>query len=379
MNQEHPTPLASPMTMLTAARDKTAVIRTRRSPACLLCGGGGEVLHPELVDRLFGAPGQWALKRCVRTACRLIWLDPLPIEEDLWKAYRSYYTHASSAADVIAEQTDSTSIFGKIRRSYLRARLGYNVQTPSGYRFLASLARFHPLGRTDLELAVMALPFPGRGGRLLDVGCGEGHELLLMKRRGWEVEGVDFDVAAVENARSKGLKVHAGRLEDQGYPAGSFDAIFVSHLIEHVLDPIALLRECRRLLAPRGTLVVITPNAGSRGHRRFGPDWRGLEPPRHLHLFNAGNIAVALRRSGFDRFEIRTFNRWMSAIVPISRMLRQFRLHEPLRTDVHRAFYEAGDRSQLAFGLVLHHVLRRLYLKVRPDAGEELLVRAYVA
>jgi SAM-dependent methyltransferase len=58
------------------------------------------------------------------------------------------------------------------------------------------------------------------------------------------------------------------------------------------MNPVSLLRECGRILRPDGKVVIITPNTESLGHKWFGPSWRGLEPPRHLHIFNS----IALRR-----------------------------------------------------------------------------------
>jgi hypothetical protein len=68
-------------------------IRTRPQPRCFLCGGDGAVAHAAQRDRLFSAPGEWTLKRCTRPGCDLLWLDPMPVEEDLGKAYAGYYTH----------------------------------------------------------------------------------------------------------------------------------------------------------------------------------------------------------------------------------------------------------------------------------------------
>lgn len=351
--------------------------RLRSSPVCHLCGRQGVTLYKQLADRLFGVPGNWILKQCSDQRCGLVWLDPRPVDDDLWKAYSSYYTHTPAATPIEAEASAPMTIFGAIRKGYLRAKHGYIHVAPESYKYLSSLVWLHPLGRTYCDLSVMGLSFPRPGGRLLDVGCGEGHELLRMKQLGWEVEGVDFDAAAVENARSKGLQVRVGELRDQGYAPESFDAVFVSHVIEHVPDPVALLGECHRVLTKGGTLVIVTPNTSSVGHQRYGPDWRGLEPPRHLHLFNTRNIRHALRQSGFQRFEVRSFTRWRSAIVPLSREQRRLRLTRSPRTDAHALFYAGAGANGGEKLALLRHVIRRVELRMRPNSGEELLVRAH--
>ena len=70
------------------------------------------------------------------------------------------------------------------------------------------------------------------------------------------------------------------------YPADSFDAVIMSHVIEHVPQPRELLAECARLLKLGGRLVMLTPNAESFGLDYYGRCWRGLEPPRHLQIFS---------------------------------------------------------------------------------------------
>jgi len=120
-----------------------------------------------------------------------------------------------------------------------------------------------------------------------------------MKKLGWQVEGVDFDPKAVQVARSNGLDVYAGSLEEQGLPSNTYDAIVMAHVIEHVHNPVQLLTECYRILKPVGKLIVITPNADGMGHAVFGRKWRGLEPPRHLHIFNPASLSALVKLSGF--------------------------------------------------------------------------------
>jgi SAM-dependent methyltransferase len=73
----------------------------------------------------------------------------------------------------------------------------------------------------------------------------------------------------------------------------------MGHVIEHLHDPAAALAECRRVLRPGGMLWVATPNLDAPGHRRFGPDYVQLDPPRHLVLFTRRSLAALLERAGF--------------------------------------------------------------------------------
>ena len=92
-----------------------------------------------------------------------------------------------------------------------------------------------------------------------------------------------------------------GSLPKVSYPDASFAAVTMSHSLEHLHDPVAGLREIRRILQPGGTVWIDTPNLNSTGHKVFGADWRGLEPPRHLVLFTATALNSTLLRAGFDQ------------------------------------------------------------------------------
>ena len=155
-----------------------------------------------------------------------------------------------------------------------------------------------------LELLLRHLPPPQPGQKLLDVGCGEGLALHVLSQVGWQVEGQDVDAQALAVTAQRGIRVKQGQLSDCGYPDGAFDAVTMSHVIEHVHDPEALLREIHRILRPGGTLVSITPNVGSANLQRFGASWIALDPPRHLLLFSAAALHAVARRAGFTATEV---------------------------------------------------------------------------
>jgi 2-polyprenyl-3-methyl-5-hydroxy-6-metoxy-1,4-benzoquinol methylase len=250
-------------------------IRAAPRPQCYSCGGAGVALYDELRDELFSAPGSWALRRCEHASCGLLWLDPMPLADDLARAYEDYYTHDTSA--------------GSRGRNAVKAV----------YRLLVD-AFLWPLGipaerrRTDLMLIGGRPP-----GTVLDIGCGHGVFLAQLAMRGWRVSGIDFDPVAVAAARAQHLDVEVGTVDTLVDSGRTFDYVTASHVVEHVPDPVHFLAQCRRLLKPGGSAIVRTPNANSLGHRRYGRAWRGLEPPRHLHIFTPAAFVACARRAGF--------------------------------------------------------------------------------
>lgn len=286
----------------------------------------------------------------------------MPVDEDLSLAYAGdYYTHRDPPP-----LTWSRRAHRWLRRGYLARRYGCHAQSvPAWQKLLGSLIVLHPRRRADMEFAAMHLP-ARPGGRLLEVGCGGGQTLRVLADLGWEAEGVDFDPAAVERARAHGLAVRQGSLREQQYPSESFDAVVMSHLIEHVPDPRALLDECRRVLRPDGRLVILTPNARSWGHAVFREHWFALELPRHLAVFDMRNLRTVVEGAGLRVRRLVTTSRWAREIWIRSREIRRTgRVDEGRRR-------HTGER----LGGLLFEVAEAARLLVNPGVGEEILLIA---
>ena len=160
---------------------------------------------------------------------------------------------------------------------------------------------WHPLRFLKSKPRVEKRPVPWHGqGRLLDFGCGSGSYLLTMQRLGWKVTGLDTSIRMVERIREElNLRAYAGSLPHLELEPESFDVITMWHALEHVHDPMRILREARSLLAPGGKLVISVPNIDSLAFRWFGRDWFALELPRHLTHFTPSSLLQMLQRSGF--------------------------------------------------------------------------------
>lgn len=277
-----------------------------RVPDCPVCGSGSRrLLHAGLSDRIFFvAPGRWAMWQC--TQCRSAWLDPRPDEATIGIAYGRYYTHDD------AERPQPRTAFQRLRAAlgngYRNHRYGTHLAPSSKLgRWLAALV---PPFRWPVDVAYRYLPPrpAGKTMRVLDVGCGNGAWLEMAREAGWQAAGVEPDSVSREQAHGRGFDVRERIADWLGEP-GSFDYVTMSHVIEHVHDPLALLRDSLGLLRPGGGLYVDTPNLDALGHETYGPFWRGLEPPRHLVLFNRDSLAAAVSGSGFRdiRFPLRFY------------------------------------------------------------------------
>ncbi|WP_130617783.1 class I SAM-dependent methyltransferase [Dyella amyloliquefaciens] len=243
-------------------------------------------------DHLEGVPGEWAMWRCLD--CGSFYLSRRPNRLSIGKAYASYHTHGDGAASFASD--NGSSLLWRWSNGYMNARYGARrVPESSLGRFLVPLL---PPLRQQLDYFYRHLP--GRPGRLLDVGCGNGVFLLRARDAGWQVQGLEPDPAAASAARAAGLDVVEGTLDTFQAP-GSFDAVTSSHVIEHVHDPRDFVRKMFALLRVGGFAWLATPNAQGLGHQRYGRAWRGLEPPRHMTVLTPSVLRALLQEAGFSR------------------------------------------------------------------------------
>jgi 2-polyprenyl-3-methyl-5-hydroxy-6-metoxy-1,4-benzoquinol methylase len=278
-------------------------ILTLANPNCFVCGSEGVLLQCNVTDPDGAIPGEWAFRKCSNKDCELVWLDPSPLESELWKAYTTYHTHTRSSTNKI--EKGLLSLANRlIRVALFPLWLGNGLMREMEYMRFMTL-KSHPCGK------------------LLDIGCGGGRFMSRMGRKGWEVEGIDFDEKSTSKiTRRYGMKTYTGDLLSCKLPDSSYDAITLSHTIEHLFDPEKVLLECMRILKPGGKLVVVTPNVDSIAASLFGKLWRGWEPPRHLHLFSVNTLKRFLLRSGFDIKEIRTSSAGSAVIYRVSKSLQ---------------------------------------------------------
>lgn len=144
---------------------------------------------------------------------------------------------------------------------------------------------------------------------LLDVGCSSGVFMIAAQARGFNAQGVEPAPKAAKSAQAAGFPVFCGTLEQAAFPDRTFDAITVLEVIEHLRDPVGLLRECRRILKADGVLAIGTGNAGSLTLRVLGTDWDYLQVRSHgghVSFFSPGSIQVLAQRTGFAVARIRT-------------------------------------------------------------------------
>jgi SAM-dependent methyltransferase len=194
--------------------------------------------------------------RCEK--CGLVYLNPRPADEEADRIYPDHY-HAFAF-----EKTHAGLIYNVRRRLEARRLLGWCAGLPDD-------------------------------AKILDIGCGDGFHLRLLRDFGrltWSLQGVDTDARAVAAGAAHGLSILRGQVQDLDLPQGSFHLIFLIMTVEHLADPVAMLKTVRKLLAPGGRVGIITDNVGSPDFSVFrGRHWGGYHFPRHFNLFDRNTLA----------------------------------------------------------------------------------------
>jgi SAM-dependent methyltransferase len=136
------------------------------------------------------------------------------------------------------------------------------------------------------------------------VGAGFGFFLKEMKDRGWEGMGIEISQKAIDYARDTlGLTIHPGPLEKVGFPENSFDVVSGFYVVEHLSCPMTFLKECYRILKPRGLLLLRYPHTTPIKNllHLLGIENRLYDLPAHLSDFSPGMIQGCLEQVGFVR------------------------------------------------------------------------------
>ena len=239
-------------------------------PVCL-----NPVTAPALVgtDFLFESTSKtFTLYSC--EACRCLFLHPMPDSREIERFYPADYW--------------------------------WNARRSGGLKKLESVYR--KLALRD-HIAFITKAAGDRGVDVLDVGCGSGTLLGLLKQRGFRVTGLDFSAEAAAIAKAEnGVDVAVGTLEEAHFPAESFDVVTLFHVMEHVTNPRLVLAQVSRVLKPNGVAILQVPNIESWQFKIFGARWYGLDIPRHVIDYSRNSMLKLLADSGFVVNRIRHFN-----------------------------------------------------------------------
>jgi 2-polyprenyl-3-methyl-5-hydroxy-6-metoxy-1,4-benzoquinol methylase len=255
---------------------------------CPNCGADDWDEHARFCDLDFGVPGQWRLVHC--RWCDLIYMNPRP----------------------------GPSAFHMV---YPRNYVPYQMELRDDTRWMMKYAIMTAYEGAKLkEIDRLSLP---PNPRCLDVGCGGGVFLGLLKQRGWVPVGVEPNSDLVSRARERhGLDVRFGTLSTAPLEENFFDVITLWHALEHDSHPAETLARCYQLLKPGGVAIVQVPDHDSWEARVLKNYFWSNDIPRHLNFFTAPTLTSFVAKRGFRVESLRRTKNATSWLWTLLRWLR---------------------------------------------------------
>lgn len=265
-------------------------------------------------DRLCKRRGEFQVVRC--KSCGLMYTNPRPTQETMGYFYPPDYAPYQTFFVPYVEMFQSRdSLIPKIKNELkyqiLQKYYSYQGLEPA-FRFLA-MAKL-PAGIKSLILRISYFyfrkhyyrtPVWEEGGRALDLGCGSGAYLLLLKNIGWEVIGVDIGDNVAREVKEAKITIFTGELNNLQLETNSFNVITMWHVLEHLHSPMETLQEIYHLLTDNGSLFIEVPNNASIVTKIFRSNWFAWDLPRHLCHFSPLSLSRLLKRAGFKVAKIR--------------------------------------------------------------------------
>lgn len=329
---------------------------------CVLCGKEGRKFYTAMKDCRYRVEGSFDFSYC--PSCDFLWMNPMPTPEETRKFYEDYFTHdVRSYPKAFDGNSIVRSVKNFIHTRVLCGHYGYrNAHKRHILCWVGHIAWFMPfVGRSAVYHLGPLLPRFDKikGSTVIDVGCGDGEYIEMLRDIGCDVLGVEPDPQACVVLKKKNIPFVESSIEDARLAENSANLITMRHVIEHLTDPLRTVNECFRVLKPGGVLVVRTPNSASLSHRYFKNAWYPIDTPRHLFLFSPKSMKLFAGKSLFNECHIKTLAATAENIYDTSLMILK-------KGDVRSTTVKPG-RGRLWFGLK-----ERMLCALGFDVGEEI-------
>jgi len=239
-------------------------------PDCIFCK---KKITTLVLENLLINKNIYNLYECAK--CNIGMLHPFPSEEELAKLYSSG-----------------------------------NYRTGTGKRFGFTIEFLIYLGRLRKRRRISKYV---KTGTILDIGCGRGLFLNVMRRGGWHTIGTEFNEETASYAiKTYGLKVLSGDIAQHKLLPESLDAVNISQVLEHLINPHEVIKESHRLLRSGGIIVISVPDLRSPQFTLGKEKWFLLDLPYHLFHFTEEGLSELLRKNEFKVKYIKRFSLEMS-------------------------------------------------------------------
>ena len=344
-------------------------IETEELSVCPVCGSMKKEFLFKNTDRLHGISGEFGLTQCRN--CKAVYLSPKPSIKSLPLYYPDDYPphqlnplRPSGFLQRIKEHLRNTIIYNRYHYKNFQHKPRIEPHILGTFLtymffFFAERARYH--------LPKALFPPYIKDGKALDIGCGAGHFLIILKDLGLKVYGVEPSEKAANIGREKlGVDIKTGTLLDHKFPDNYFHFITMNHVLEHLHNPVEVLSEANRILHPNGMLRIQTPNIDAYGYKRFWKNWFPIDTPRHLIIYSKQSIAGLADKTGL---KLKAFSTTHTRSVLYRSLEYEIR-------DKNNNYKDFGTTGQYTFSQKLFinalDLYERMLILSGKDAGEEL-------
>lgn len=282
------------------------------------------------------------------TTCR----DPFGSEFFLCHKCGTLVGNQMPTKDISRISDEENDLYGK--QYWLRRQQSHGLPTIE--------ARMHrDLPERCLSWLETLLHYHLPSGRLLEVGCGPGAFVALSRWAGWDAQGLELSPWVSDLVRRTfQVPVLCGPLEDQALEPESLDVIVMCDVLEHLADPVSVLRACSRALKPDGILLIQTPclppNLSFEDlHRIKHPFVRMMHSVTHLFLYSQASVTQLLQNHGFvyTEFQPAFFSEHDLCVVASRQALKSYSKEEAKAALLHspsarlvRALLEVAERAR---------------------------------
>ncbi len=200
--------------------------------------------------------------------------------------------------------------------------------------------------------------FIGKKGKALEIGSSRGFFLDRLKNSDWEVEGIEPSLSRREEAKKLfGFDLIAERLEDTNLEENSFDAIFLFHVIEHVLNPKEFVSIINKYLKPGGVFVMETPTYDTLTYKILRHRERSLRCDGHIYFFTKKSLRKVVEQNNFKVIKHERVGRtltverlfWNIAVITKNRTLESFliKVSNILKLNKAKIYLNFGDMQRI--------------------------------
>lgn len=288
---------------------------------CNICGSDRSRVLFKVKDLNYKTTEEeFSLEQCEN--CGLVYLDPQPGDIGMYYPGESEYVPHKKIR-----------VANKIKGLTLKAlQIHYNYPADRPFSLMDRLQAIFKIleFRNKDKYFFMTFPF-GSDKRVLDIGCGNGGDLMSLKMLGWDARtqlyGVDYPNESLRYLKeSEGINIVEGDFLNADLPRAFFDVVRMKHVLEHFQDPSAVMAKVSQILKPQGTVLMEIPNFRSaEALLLFRDKWYHIDAPRHLYHFSPRTLGRLMDKSGFDVQKIRL----KKSSFPFIRSLEHFGFRVP--------------------------------------------------